>query len=146
MHDTMLIKVASSFCCLCTSSGLLLGSSVNLHLNAAKLVLISNNCPPIRKSEIEYYAMLSKTGVHHYTGSECSLHLPYFASAACSRDHKKQVCLFSLPRNSILYTSQYFLAMSLLLTCCWLADNVELGTACGKLHRVSSMTITDAGE
>lgn len=40
-----------------------------LLLFAAKLVLISNNCPPIRKSEIEYYAMLSKTGVHHYTGS-----------------------------------------------------------------------------
>ena len=41
---------------------------------AAKLIIISNNCPPIRKSEIEYYAMLSKTGVHHYTGSE-SLHV-----------------------------------------------------------------------
>ncbi len=40
---------------------------------AAKLVIISNNCPPIRKSEIEYYAMLSKTGVHHYTGSELLL-------------------------------------------------------------------------
>ena len=38
--------------------------------HAAKLIIISNNCPPIRKSEIEYYAMLSKTGVHHYTGSE----------------------------------------------------------------------------
>lgn len=25
-------------------------------------------------------------------------------------------------------------------------DNVELGTACGKLHRVSALTITDAGE
>ena len=37
---------------------------------AAKLVLISSNCPPLRKSEIEYYAMLAKTGVHHYTGSE----------------------------------------------------------------------------
>ena len=36
---------------------------------AAKLVLISNNCPPLRKSEIEYYAMLAKTGVHHYSGS-----------------------------------------------------------------------------
>ena len=39
-------------------------------LLAAKLVIISNNTPPIKKSEIEYYAMLSKTGVHHYTGSE----------------------------------------------------------------------------
>ena len=37
-----------------------------------KLVIISNNCPPVRKSEIEYYAMLSKTGVHHYGGSEYS--------------------------------------------------------------------------
>ena len=36
---------------------------------AAKLIIISNNTPPIRKSEIEYYAMLSKTGVHHYMGS-----------------------------------------------------------------------------
>eukprot|EP00955_Chlamydomonas_euryale_P065148 359159-Chlamydomonas_euryale.AAC.33 len=36
----------------------------------AKLVLISNNCPPVRKSEIEYYAMLAKAGVHHYAGSE----------------------------------------------------------------------------
>lgn len=26
------------------------------------------------------------------------------------------------------------------------ADNVELGTACGKLHRVSVLAITDAGE
>lgn len=35
-----------------------------------KLILISNNCPPLRKSEIEYYAMLAKVGVHHYNGSE----------------------------------------------------------------------------
>lgn len=47
---------------------------------AAKLIIISNNCPPIRKSEIEYYAMLSKTGVHHYTGSES---LPTLPLSAC---------------------------------------------------------------
>lgn len=35
-----------------------------------KLILISNNCPPLRKSEIEYYAMLAKVGVHHYNGSK----------------------------------------------------------------------------
>ncbi len=28
---------------------------------------------------------------------------------------------------------------------CAPADNVELGTACGKLHRVSVLAITDAG-
>lgn len=59
----------------------------------AKLVIISNNCPSVRKSEIEYYAMLSKSSVHHFSG-----------------------------------------------------NNVDLGTACGKLHRVSVLTITDAGD
>ncbi len=39
----------------------------------AKLVLISSNCPPLRKSEIEYYAMLAKTTVHHYTGNNNDL-------------------------------------------------------------------------
>jgi len=39
----------------------------------AKLVIISNNTPPLRKSEIEYYAMLSKTGVHHYSGNNVDL-------------------------------------------------------------------------
>lgn len=28
------------------------------NLFAAKLILISKNCPPLRKSELEYYAML----------------------------------------------------------------------------------------
>eukprot|EP00958_Prasinococcus_capsulatus_P020432 scaffold2655_cov400-Prasinococcus_capsulatus_cf.AAC.7 len=41
----------------------------SLRSGKSKLVLISNNCPALRKSEIEYYAMLSKTGVHHYNGS-----------------------------------------------------------------------------
>jgi large subunit ribosomal protein L30e len=40
---------------------------------AAKLILISRNCPPLRKSELEYYAMLSKTSVHHYDGSNVDL-------------------------------------------------------------------------
>lgn len=39
----------------------------------AKLVLIAGNCPPLRKSEIEYYAMLSKTSVHHFSGSNLAL-------------------------------------------------------------------------
>lgn len=39
----------------------------------AKMVLISNNCPPLRKSEIEYFAMLAKCAVHHYSGSNTDL-------------------------------------------------------------------------
>ena len=42
----------------------------SLRKGQSKLVLISNNCPALRKSEIEYYAMLAKVGVHHYAGSE----------------------------------------------------------------------------
>jgi len=39
----------------------------------ARLVLIAGNCPPLRKSEIEYYAMLSKTTVHHFAGTNVAL-------------------------------------------------------------------------
>ncbi|KAF8318717.1 60S ribosomal protein L30 [Clavulina sp. PMI_390] len=39
----------------------------------AKLVLIAANCPPLRKSELEYYAMLSKTAVHHFQGTNLAL-------------------------------------------------------------------------
>ncbi|PRQ27088.1 putative ribosomal protein L30e [Rosa chinensis] len=37
---------------------------------ALKLIIISNNCPSLRKSEIEYYAMLAKVGVHHHFGTK----------------------------------------------------------------------------
>ena len=39
----------------------------------SKLVIIASNTPPLRKSEIEYYAMLAKTGVHHYVGDNNEL-------------------------------------------------------------------------
>jgi large subunit ribosomal protein L30e len=57
------------------------------------LVIIADNCPALKKSEIEYYAMLAKTGVHHYSG-----------------------------------------------------NNIDLGTACGKYFRVSSLSVTDPGD
>ena len=90
-------------------------------------MVISNNTPPIKKSEIEYYAMLSKTGVHHYTGSECS-GLPLLTwSFSC----------MTMPSWRMEMVSAYHIACR--------ADNVELGTACGKLHRVSVLAITDPG-
>merc|ERR1712220_41479 len=64
-----------------------------LRAGRAKLVIICNNCPPLRKSELEYYSMLSKCSVHHYTG-----------------------------------------------------NNIDLGTACGKYFRVSTLSILDAGD
>ncbi|KAH8921340.1 cytosolic large ribosomal subunit protein L30 [Atractiella rhizophila] len=39
----------------------------------AKLVLIAGNCPPLRRSELEYYAMLSKTPVHLFAGANVAL-------------------------------------------------------------------------
>ncbi|KAG6763181.1 hypothetical protein POTOM_033719 [Populus tomentosa] len=44
----------------------------SLRNSKGKLIIISNNCPPLRKSEIEYYAMLAKVGVHHYNGNHSS--------------------------------------------------------------------------
>ncbi|KAH7118837.1 cytosolic large ribosomal subunit protein L30 [Dendryphion nanum] len=65
----------------------------SLRNGKAKLVIISGNTPPLRKSELEYYAMLGKCNVHHFSG-----------------------------------------------------NNIELGTACGKLFRCSTMAILDAGD
>lgn len=86
-------------------------------VGAAKLIVIANNCPPLRKSEIEYYAMLAQTGVHHYHGSKPSP-LPY--------------CIILGDFNPCVS----------LVT----ADNVDLGTACGKLYTVSTLSITDPGD
>merc|ERR1712166_1058735 len=64
-----------------------------LRSGQSKLILISNNCPAIRKTELEYYAMLAKSDVHNFEG-----------------------------------------------------NNVELGTALGKLYAVSAMVINDPGD
>ena len=44
-----------------------------LRSGKAKVVLIANNTPTVRQSEIEYYAMLSKSDVHHYAGNNIAL-------------------------------------------------------------------------
>ena len=45
----------------------------SLRTQKSKLVIISANTPPIRKSEIEYYAMLAKVEVIPDTGSNVDL-------------------------------------------------------------------------
>nr|ALS04410.1 60S ribosomal protein L30 [Acartia pacifica] len=59
-----------------------------LRKGTSKLVIIANNTPPLRKSEIEYYAMLAKTGVHHYTGDNNEL------GTACGKYFR--VCTLSI--------------------------------------------------
>ncbi|QPH05698.1 60S ribosomal protein L30 [Epichloe festucae Fl1] len=65
----------------------------SLRSGKAKLIIIAGNTPPLRKSELEYYSMLSKAPIHHFSG-----------------------------------------------------NNIELGTACGKLFRCSTMAVLDAGD
>ncbi|XP_066150736.1 large ribosomal subunit protein eL30 [Euwallacea fornicatus] len=59
-----------------------------LRQGKAKLIIISNNTPSLRKSEIEYYAMLAKTGVHHYSGNNVEL------GTACGKYFR--VCAMSI--------------------------------------------------
>ena len=61
---------------------------INCRSGKSKLVIIANNTPPLRKSEIEYYAMLAKTGVHHYAGNNNEL------GTACGKYFR--VCTLSI--------------------------------------------------
>merc|ERR1711977_744136 len=45
----------------------------DLRKTKAKLIIVANNCPALRRSEIEYYALLSGAGVHHYNGNNIDL-------------------------------------------------------------------------
>lgn len=45
----------------------------SLRAAKAKMVIISNNTPALRKSEVEYYALLAKCQVIHYTGNNSDL-------------------------------------------------------------------------
>merc|ERR1712220_39779 len=44
-----------------------------LRSSKGKLIILASNTPALRRSEIEYYAMMSKTGVHHYSGNNIEL-------------------------------------------------------------------------
>ncbi|XP_047558967.1 60S ribosomal protein L30-like [Lutra lutra] len=54
----------------------------------AKLVILANNCPALRKSETQYYTMLAKAGVHHYSRSNIKL------DTACGKYYR--VCRLAL--------------------------------------------------
>ncbi len=45
----------------------------SLRSGKAKLILVSSNCPSLRKSEIDYYAMLAKISVQRFAGSNVEL-------------------------------------------------------------------------
>ncbi len=45
----------------------------SLRSGKTKLILIASNTAPIKKSELEYYAMLAKCQVHHFQGNNIDL-------------------------------------------------------------------------
>ncbi|XP_034847388.1 large ribosomal subunit protein eL30-like [Mirounga angustirostris] len=65
----------------------------------AKLVILTNNCPALRKSEIEYYAMLAKTGVHHYSGNNIEL------GTACGKYYRVRTLAIVDPGDSDIIRS-----------------------------------------
>lgn len=53
-----------------------------LRAGTAKMVILSNNCPTIRKAQIEYYAHLAKVSIFFYNGNNITL------GTACGRFHR----------------------------------------------------------
>jgi ribosomal protein L30E len=138
-----------------------------LRSGKSKLVIISNNCPPLRKSEIEYYAMLAKTGVHHYAGSEYPRRAAAFLFRRARRGARVAAPLFfsrrarrgaaspARARRPFPHFSRQTLinqSVNVSLTSApptaplFSSDNVDLGTSCGRYYRVSCMSITDPGD
>mmetsp|Transcript_80474 Transcript_80474/g.167661 ORF Transcript_80474/g.167661 Transcript_80474/m.167661 type:complete len:114 (+) Transcript_80474:102-443(+) len=70
-----------------------------LRSGKSKLILIANNCPALRKSEMEYYAMLAKTGVHHFNGTNIEL------GTACGRFFRVGVMSITDPGDSDIISS-----------------------------------------
>ncbi|XP_057569351.1 60S ribosomal protein L30-like [Hippopotamus amphibius kiboko] len=52
------------------------------------LDILANNCPALRKSELEYSTMLIKTGVHHYSSNNIEV------DAVCGKYYR--VCTLAL--------------------------------------------------
>ena len=64
--------------------------------NVLRLTILYLFC---RKSEIEYYAMLAKTGVHHYTGNNIEL------GTACGKYFRVSVLSITDPGDSDIIRS-----------------------------------------
>ena len=60
----------------------------------AKLIIIANNTPALRQTELEYYALLSKTPVHHYEGNNIEL------GTACGKHYRIGVLSVIKPGDS----------------------------------------------
>jgi len=71
----------------------------SLRRGKSQLVLIANNCPPLMRSQVEYYAHLAGVGVHHYKGSNIEL------GTACGRYYRVGVLSIIDPGDSDIVRS-----------------------------------------
>merc|ERR1711931_148959 len=76
-----------------------INSRLALVMKSGKYTLGYRSMPQLRKSEIEYYAMLSKTGVHHYTGNNIEL------GTACGKYFRVAVLSITDPGDSDIIRS-----------------------------------------
>lgn len=88
------------------------------------------------------YSMLSKTNVHHFAGNNVSQPVLYciFQARALSVQ-RPGPGLQNNPREELL--TQELGGQTISLTS---FPQIELGTACGKLYRCSTMAVLEAGD
>jgi large subunit ribosomal protein L30e len=56
-----------------------------LRAGRSKVIVVASNCHPVKKAELEYYCMLSKTPMHHYNGTNLDL------GTACGKQFRTTV-------------------------------------------------------
>ena len=79
--------------------------------------------------------------VHHFAGNNVSHTSLYPISPRPTVQRRDVFCLQDLPNEEVL--TQDFGGYINVLTSC---SQIELGTACGKLYRCSTMAVLDAGD
>merc|ERR1712224_155329 len=73
----------------------------SLRSGKAKLIIIAGNTPPLRKSELEYYSMLSKAPIHHFGGNNVSSQPRRFCFCFCICLCCPGGILHSIPREEV---------------------------------------------
>ena len=71
----------------------------SLRSGQSKLILIASNCPAIRRTELEYYAVLAKSDVHHFDGNNVEM------GTACAKLFPVSAMVISDPGDSDILES-----------------------------------------
>ncbi|GJD06119.1 60S ribosomal protein L30-2 [Galdieria sulphuraria] len=74
----------------------------SLRQGKTKLVVLANNCPPLVRSQIEYYCLLAKCNVHHFQGNNVEL------GTACGKYFRCACLGITDPGDSDILKDQFF--------------------------------------